>query len=290
MARYKLSDFKGDDGVLLRHPGTADFDDLSTQVGRWLVEKGFEVDVLRAGSGGTLVQGKEPTSLKTAIGASAPLEVELSPDSRGTRVDVRMGKVGGSVWMARLFTYSWVALGVTFLPLKKELETFVQDLVVRQGTHGISDALTCLGVQETGRSEYPLGTEERRIDNSANGSEVTRSIKATKRWTQSCQIEREHSQANRLGGDLKMFDLVTVSSQAETTVRKKYAISSDVEQTFEEQITLTVPKSTSVLLRMDWKKIVQHGYIRFRNQHGQIVDIPYQVDVGVTFDQRQSEF
>lgn len=53
---------------------------------------------------------------------------------------------------------------------------------------------------------------------------------------------------------------------------------------------MTVPKSTSVLLRIDWKKIVQRGYIRFRDQRGQIIDLPYLVDVGVTFDQCQSEY
>lgn len=210
----------GEDRALLRHPGTADFGRLSKEIDQWLTNKGFAVVVLRTAVGGALLQAKEPLSLKTAIGASAPLEVELSPESHGTRVDVRMGKVGGPVWMARLFTYSWIGLGVTFLPLKRELEDFVRDLVVHQGPPQAPNAMTVIDVQETGRSEHRLGTEERRIDNSANGGEVTRSVKATKRWTQSCQLESERSQVHGFGTDLKLLDLVTMTSQAETTVAR----------------------------------------------------------------------
>ena len=139
MARFKWAELKGGDGVLVRRTGSANFEDLSTQISQWLGNKGFDVRVLQVKPGGSLIQAREPTSLKTAIGASAPLEVELSPDSAGTLVDVRMGKVGGSVWMARFLTYSWVGLGVTFLPLKKELEEFVRKKLLTLASAGIND-------------------------------------------------------------------------------------------------------------------------------------------------------
>lgn len=291
MARFKWAELKGGDGVLVRRTGSANFEDLSTQISQWLGNKGFDVRVLQVKPGGSLIQAREPTSLKTAIGASAPLEVELSPDSAGTLVDVRMGKVGGSVWMARFLTYSWVGLGVTFLPLKKELEEFVRGLEVDQGAGSQAPGyMTLVGVFESGRSVNRLGTEERRIDNSSGVGDVRRTITVTKRWIQSCRVEHERTQVNGLSAELKMLNLVTLGAQADSTIRKNYAVSSDVEQTFEETIDLNVPKGASMVLRMEWKQIVQYGWVRFRNQCGEFVDLPFRVDVGLTFDQGQSRY
>jgi hypothetical protein len=39
---------------------------------------------------------------------------------------------------------------------------------------------------------------------------------------------------------------------------------------------------------MDWKRIVQEGYVRLDQGDGRILEVPFQVAVGVTFDQKQS--
>lgn len=156
----------------------------------------------------------------------------------GTKVDICIGRVGGAVWTARYFTYSWVAFGVSFVTLKRNLLHFVrQELQVRGGMMQAHPQI--LDVVETARSEQSLGHDERTVDNSQSDTTVTRSIKATKRWRQSCTLEIEKSRVSGHSLDLKLIDVVALKGSMEETLRRQYASSTEEEQTFEE-VTLVV--------------------------------------------------
>jgi hypothetical protein len=274
-----------DRGVLVEHAGQADLTELGRRVEEWLRAKSFETEVLTRDQT-CVIRGEAASGLKKAIGASPSLEVELAATATGTQVDVRPGRATGAVWTARFFTYSWVAYGMSFVSVRSALVEFIKAELRRRSVTIQADT-TILGVIETTRVEQPLGSEERAIDNSDSDTTITRSIKATKRWTQTCQLEIDKSRVSGLGADLNVANLATLRVKLETTLREQYSASTQVEQVYEEEVTITVPPKTSVHLIMDWKRIIQQGYLQLRDAAGVTVEVPFEVAVGVTFDQRQ---
>jgi hypothetical protein len=280
---------QNDAGRLIRHAAPASIPALAQNVDTWLVEKGFQTEHSSEISGVGVIRAREPRSWKTTIGASPILEVRLAAEPQGTRVSIRLGKAGGAVWVARYFTYSWVALGISFLSIKGELEQHLERLLQHHGAPP-SPELTVLEVQETSRSERRFGTDERTVDNSGSSSPVTRTLTVRKRWLQTCRIDVENATTGGLSVEAGLFNSLTLSSNVERTIRRQYAISTDVEQEFEEQIELEVPAMKTLILSLDWKRIIQHGQVRLRRAaDGQLLTVPYEVDAGITFDQRQLE-
>ena len=206
--------------------------------------------------------------------------------TNGTMVDVRLAKAGGAAWVARYLTYSWVALGYSFFTLKKDIELFAAHCVNEQSINH-PYLLGVLGIVETDRVEYPLGSDLRRVDNLGSDTQVTRTVKAAKRWRQTCQLQLENANTGSVGVDLKMADLASLKASAESTLRRQYSLSTEVEQTFEEEVTIVVAARTALTFSMDWKLIVQHGYVRLQALTGQLIHVPFEVHIGVTFDQRQ---
>jgi hypothetical protein len=270
---------------LVEHPGQVDLTELGRRLETWLGDKGFETEAIAA-EGKHVVKAEAPAGWKKTIGASAGLEVELTVEADGTNVHVRPGRAGGAVWTARYFTYSWIAFGVSFVSLKKDVREFVRHEIHGDGGM-IAAAPEIVGVVETARSEQSLGSDERTIDNSDSDTTVTRTIRATKRWTQRCQVEIEKTRVDGQSIDLILPELASLRGSVEDRLRTSYAVSAEVEQTFEEEVTLTVPPRTSLHVSMDWKRIVQQGYVRLRDAEQRMIDVPFEIAVGVTFDQRQ---
>jgi hypothetical protein len=268
----------------VEHPGRVDLTELGRRLETWLGAKGFETEAIAADRK-HVVKAEAPAGWKKTIGASPGLEVELTVAANGTNVHVRPGRAGGAVWTARYFTYSWIAFGVSFVSLKKEVQDFVRHEI--QGHGMIVAAPEIVGIVETARSEQSLGSDERTIDNSDSDTTVTRTIRATKRWTQRCDVEIEKTRVNGQSIDLNVAELASLRGTMEETLRTSYAISAEVEQTFEEEVTLTVPPRTSLQVTMNWKRIVQEGYVRLRDSEKRMIDVPFEIAVGVTFDQRQ---
>jgi hypothetical protein len=275
-----------DGAQLIAHEGTADIAGLGSAIEVWLKQKGLDTETV-AGDCTCVVKAEAPAGWKKSIGASPSVEVEISDEPAGTKVEVHPGRAGGAVWTARYFTYSWVAFGFSYMTLKADLLEFVRGRL-REGTSPLAGAPKVLGVVETARSEQRLGSEDRDIDNRQSDTTVTRSFKATKRWTQSCQVELEKSRVSGQSADVTIPNLVSLKGDVEETLRRQYSASTEEEQTFEEEVTVTVPPRTGLHLVIDWKRIVQEGYVRLAGGDGQVVEVPFQLAVGVTFDQRQS--
>jgi hypothetical protein len=144
-----------------------------------------------------------------------------------------------------------------------------------------------LDVIEVDRIEEPLGDETRTIDNSGSNITVTRILKATKDWMQNYSIEAEQARVTGQGLEIGAKEIGTFKANAEDTLRRKYSVSNEVRQTFSEEIGLTVPGRTKIRLTIQWKRIWQRGYVRIQHGPNRVVEVPFQMAVGVTFDQSQ---
>lgn len=146
-------------------------------------------------------------------------------------------------------------------------------------------ALAVDQIVETARTEEPIGTELRKIDNSSTSTSSVRRLRATRRWAQKCDIQIERASTTTGGFKLRLGYLMQYESAIEAAVKRNYAIGSEEEQTFEEEIELTVPPRTMVELRLRWKRLWQEGYVILTDHRARTVNIPFRTVVGVTFDQ-----
>lgn len=144
-----------------------------------------------------------------------------------------------------------------------------------------------LDVVEVDRIEEPLGDEIRTIDNSASDITVTRVLRATKDWMQSYSVDAEQTKVTGQGLEIGSKEIGSFKASAEDTLRRKYSLSNEVRQTFSEEIGLTVPARTKIRLTIQWKRIWQRGYVRIQHEPDRIIEVPFQMAVGLTFDQSQ---
>src|SRR5690349_1028923 len=268
----------------IRHDVGVDAGDVGRRVQAWLETRNLQCET-SSGPGWIRIRAQAAPSWKRTIGATPAVEVSLRTSGLVTDVDIRQGTVTGGVWAARYFTYSWIAYGASYAVLKKELEDFIRSVLEGRSDHQQS-GLRVIDLRETGRIERPLGTDVRNIDNSASSVPVTRTIKASKSWRQTCQVEVERSRTTEIGLDLSAPHVATLKSGATSAVRDKYAVSEETMQTFEEEISLTVERGSFVQLFIDWKAIVQTGEVAFEDAAGRVFRVAFGVEVGVTFDQR----
>jgi len=266
--------------VLVPHDGHIDPDVVGRGIGTLLESRGFKTDVI-ASAATCIVKAHSRGGWKKAMGASRSLEVEVRSVA-GTEVVVHPGRIGDGTWTAGYLTYTWVAFAAA---LKRDLLGFVRQEL--QDGRGVSPNPQILDVVETTRSQQGLGSDERTVDNALSDTTVTRSIKLTKRWTQSCTVEIEKSRVTGQSSELIIPVLATLKSDMEQTLRSQYASSTEEEQIFEAEVSLEVPPRSSLQFVMDWKRIIQNGYVRVQDSAGQTIEVPFAMAVGLTFDQRQ---
>jgi hypothetical protein len=151
-----------------------------------------------------------------------------------------------------------------------------------------SDPAAAAFVVETSRREEPIGDELRRVDNSGSSRELTRRLTISRRWAQTVEVHAERAQTGKQGIQVGGDALTKFTAATETAVKHQYSISTQSEQTYAEEITFTVPARTILEVRLCWKRIWQQGYVRVTDHSG-TVDIPFQVVVGVTFDQEHRD-
>jgi hypothetical protein len=255
------------------------------QVGRviesWLKARGFD-PVAFAAERRYLITAEATMGWKKTIGVSPTLEIELSPAHNGVLVDIHVGRASGDVWLARTVSYGtlWALGGMSFVGLRSELLAYLRQ------THDLtSNDLPRIDVVEATRVEQPLGSEERTIDNSHADSAVTRTLRATRRWTQTWQLDFEKSRNTGKDIGVNLAQLASFRGNMDRTLRERYSTSASLEQAFEEEVTLTIPPRTALCLILNWKTIVQEGYLRVHDADG--AEVPFAIAVGLTFDQRQ---
>jgi hypothetical protein len=140
-------------------------------------------------------------------------------------------------------------------------------------------------VIEGSRHTVPLGDETRVIDNSQSGSPTTRVVRLTREWTRTCSVDAEH--ITTLHGSAGLgIHMVELKAEAERTLSRSYSSSATERETFEEEVTLNIGEHTRSEVVFSWKEIRQQGDVLITGQ-GFEARVPYEVVVGLTFDQQQ---
>jgi hypothetical protein len=144
--------------------------------------------------------------------------------------------------------------------------------------------ITDVNLIEASRREVALGDETRVIDNSRSSSPTVRTMRLTKEWTKSYTLDMER--ATTVKGSAALTVLAALKAEAERTVTRQYSASTEDRRSFEEEVTLTIGAGIRSEVVFSWKEIRQSGTIMLASG-GTVVEIPFEVVVGVTFDQRQ---
>jgi hypothetical protein len=140
-------------------------------------------------------------------------------------------------------------------------------------------------VIEGSRYTVPLGDETRTMDNSQSGSSTTREVRLTREWTRTYVVDVEHITTVRGSAGLAI-QVLDLKGEAERTLSKKYSATTEERETFEEKVTVNVAPHTRSEIVFSWKEIRQKGSVRVVGGDFE-ARIPYEVVVGLTFDQQQ---
>jgi hypothetical protein len=144
--------------------------------------------------------------------------------------------------------------------------------------------IVTVDIVEASRRELALGDETRVIDNSRSSSPTVRTMRLTKEWTKSYAVDMES--AMTVKGSVALSALAALKAEAERTLTKHYSASVEDRRSFEEEVTLTIGAGIRSEIVFSWKEICQTGTVVLRSADT-AVEIPFEVVVGVTFDQRQ---
>jgi hypothetical protein len=148
--------------------------------------------------------------------------------------------------------------------------------------------IEALEVIETDRTEEFFGEDRRIIDNSKSSAQLTRNFSFSKEWSKSCHLEVEKAQGEGAELVVGAKDAAGIKLSAEEKVRQIYSISRDAKETCTEEVTCRVEPYAKVTIVVRWKRIWQLGFVDAR-QDGAPLRIPFQIAVGMTFDQQQIE-
>lgn len=80
--------------------------------------------------------------------------------------------------------------------------------------------------------------------------------------------------------------ILDLTAEAERAVRKNYSASAGDRESFAEEVTLNIPPHTKSEIVFSWKEIRQSGTVRVTGDGFEAV-FPYEIVVGLTFDQQQ---
>ena len=141
---------------------------------------------------------------------------------------------------------------------------------------------------ETKRSEEPMGTEERTVDNSRSSTKVSRRFSVSKEWAKAYTIDYEQAQSTSHEVNIGV-DSSGLKSAAEQSLSKKYSITQESRELYQEEVEVEVPERTKIKISFHWKRLWQHGNLELEDESGAVVSVPYKVVTGITFDQTQSD-
>ena len=125
------------------------------------------------------------------------------------------------------------------------------------------------------------------MDNSKSGSPTTREVRLTREWTKTFVVDVEHITTVHGSADFSIR-VLELKVEAERTLSKAYSTTTTERETFEEKVTVNVAPYTKSEIVFSWKEIRQKGSVQVVGA-GFESQIPYEVVVGLTFDQQQTD-
>lgn len=174
-------------------------------------------------------------------------------------------------------------------PLSFSYECTIDGELVPTAKSLISESGIESAVIETHRSEEKIGTERRVIDNSKSSASLSRRFTLSKEWFQAYKVDNEKSRVIRGELNVGIGSTLGVKSVAETKIRTQYSVSENIRQICTDEVTIEVPPKTALEILFQWKRIWQHGFVRVQDNQTDAVEIPFQIAVGITFDQMQAD-
>lgn len=175
---------------------------------------------------------------------------------------------------------AWLALYVQSLALKSPSS---QPSSSKQTVSKYSS----INIVETIRSEEPVGEEQRAIDNSGSAINLTRRFTVSKEWSQSYTVQYERVRSSGGEFNLGIADKAGIKLTIQEALKSQYSISDETRRAYAEEVVLEIPAKTRLRVFFHWKRIWQHGIIKLRDQRNREIEIPFQVVIGLTFDQTQ---
>jgi hypothetical protein len=144
---------------------------------------------------------------------------------------------------------------------------------------------TVQAIVETERFEERIGNDERVIDASNTSATIVRNITFSKEWSRSLTIESEESSSRSMSTGLDL-NSISIRSTAEQALRNRYNVSTTERETRTEEMSISVPGGTRQQIILQWKRVWQKGIVQLADKTGRRIDLPFNVAVDVTFDQK----
>jgi hypothetical protein len=141
--------------------------------------------------------------------------------------------------------------------------------------------------EETDRFQEVIGEEERIINNSQSSGKVSRRFTVSKEWLKSYSIELENATKNGVKLEVGLLRTIKTRQAAEESLIERYSVTEDQKRVYQEEIILDIPARTKMRVIIIWKRIFQRGVLKITQADSSMIEIPFQVAIGLTFDQTQ---
>jgi hypothetical protein len=147
-----------------------------------------------------------------------------------------------------------------------------------------------LGIVESKQVYVDDDVEPRYVDNLKSGVPFKRTIRVSRRWTQTTNIQRalarEVGKSQSVG--LSKIFTAELTQNLQQILRSTYSISSQVEHVLEDTFEVEVPPRKRMHILLHWRRKVQTGQMRILLSDGRVIEVPYQVVVGLMVDPESS--
>lgn len=134
-----------------------------------------------------------------------------------------------------------------------------------------------------------IDTETREIDNLNSSDKTTRQLKISREFTYSNTLEREFELKETESLSLQIKEGGGFDRASERTLRERINSVSAKRFSVEETVNIEVSARTKMTVTITWKRRFEKRVLVFQDVSGKRLEIPYEVTVGITFDQEHRE-
>ena len=107
----------------------------------------------------------------------------------------------------------------------------------------------------------------------------------TREWARTCNLYVERTNTVRGSAGPGIHGL-TLKAEAEKTLKTSYSVTSEQRWVSQEKVTLNIPERTRSMITFSWKEGRRKGIVQLTGTDFE-VQVPYEVAVALTFDQKQ---
>ena len=150
-----------------------------------------------------------------------------------------------------------------------------------------------VGHREKGRTETPLGSEERRLDHTQSSRDSKCTLEFTREWVERIEVgserltSREQSLSATVKGSPGPLEISAGAQERITeSLKSTHSVSSQTRRSTTQTVEYVLPAGQVTVITTFWKQLWQEYLcgLRLSGRDG-VVWIPYRIAVDVTFDQ-----